>query len=685
MKIGAKCGFGGLAPAPAACYAGCMRAICILVIMFISLRVAHAQPVQCVSNIQGQGTPNAITSANLPCALTTNILVMTNGVGPNTISAPTYQPLGLPAQVIVRADGTALQVGDTGGIGTILLFSPTGAKWVLLNPQVAFSGAIVPGTTGQIPYYTGSGPVLGPEGPFGAGLPIFGNGSGGLTTGTVSGTGTEVGTVTGSPVNGHCVQWNAGNLIDAGAACGSGGGGSGTVSAGTAGQFAYYAVNGTTVSGTALPPQGYVDAVTVCGVDNTGTLTTSSTPTIAQNTTALQNCINQYGSVILRPQNNGGGFTQGVVQISSHITMPSNAVLECAGGWVYVGSSVIITTTATNDDIITFPSGMASAGQRVRGCGLTHAAGVTPTFGCGVDAPATSGSSNGASLIENVNSFGNFTGFCFGPSTGSFCEHCTAASNVSNGFQLAGGPAITGIAWGLNHTYSLFNGGVGYGVSCATGTGNNALGVPWVDAYSFANTGGGFTYSAATGCTLSDIELISATGSSDNGDEVFLNTGLGINNKIIGGLFEEAGQLATGPGSSTPAGHVGNGINVISIADLTVSGASATNNSNVGIVLQTVTNNGENGIILTGNNVQDNSLASPNTQPGILNEATTGFVNVTGNISRVGNSYALQTISGDHTVISGNIFSAAVNGCSGGGATTPSGSGQLYNIGGGCP
>ena len=55
-------------------------------------------------------------------------------------------------------------------------------------------------------------------------------------------------TTSGTLTNGHCVSINAaGNLVDAGGACTVGGGG--TVSAASAGQIAYYASTGTTVSG----------------------------------------------------------------------------------------------------------------------------------------------------------------------------------------------------------------------------------------------------------------------------------------------------------------------------------------------------------------------------------------------------------------------------------------------------
>lgn len=70
---------------------------------------------------------------------------------------------------------------------------------------------------------------------------------GGATTN--QGNGSKVQLSTGTLTNGHCLQADAnGNVVDAGAGCGAAGG-SGIVSSGLINQLAYYAANGTTVSG----------------------------------------------------------------------------------------------------------------------------------------------------------------------------------------------------------------------------------------------------------------------------------------------------------------------------------------------------------------------------------------------------------------------------------------------------
>lgn len=99
-----------------------------------------APGTQCVASAFANGTPDAITIPALPCALTTNLLILTSG-GANTTTTPTLQPLGLPAQTIVRPDLTPLQPGDIGGFGSKALLNPTGNLWVLLNPLKPYGGA----------------------------------------------------------------------------------------------------------------------------------------------------------------------------------------------------------------------------------------------------------------------------------------------------------------------------------------------------------------------------------------------------------------------------------------------------------------------------------------------------------------------------------------------------------------
>lgn len=105
---------------------------------------------------------------------------------------------------------------------------------------------------------------------------------------TFTGNGTKTASSTGALTSNDCAKWDAnGNVVDAGAPCGSGGGGgSGIVSSGTIAQFAYYSSSGTTVSGHTLVsgdiptiPKAQVSGLptfpsgTIVGTTDTQTLT----------------------------------------------------------------------------------------------------------------------------------------------------------------------------------------------------------------------------------------------------------------------------------------------------------------------------------------------------------------------------------------------------------------------------
>ena len=104
---------------------------------------------QCIANASAGGSSDAITIPALPCALSTNLLLLTSASS-NGTTTPTLQPLGLPAQVITRSGGAALQAGDIGPSGYVALLTPNGSNWILLNPANAGGGgggSLVVGTT----------------------------------------------------------------------------------------------------------------------------------------------------------------------------------------------------------------------------------------------------------------------------------------------------------------------------------------------------------------------------------------------------------------------------------------------------------------------------------------------------------------------------------------------------------
>lgn len=111
---------------------------------------AQSLSTQCVSNALAGGTVNAITVPLLPCAFSTNILLLTTS-GANTSTAVTLQMAGYPAQPVLRSDKSTLQVGDLPGPGAVVELTSTGTSWLLLNTLYSFSGtlAVANGGTGD--------------------------------------------------------------------------------------------------------------------------------------------------------------------------------------------------------------------------------------------------------------------------------------------------------------------------------------------------------------------------------------------------------------------------------------------------------------------------------------------------------------------------------------------------------
>ena len=135
----------------------------------------------------------------------------------------------------LAAGAAASNLGSVGG-GCL-----TGT-WATLNVQAScIQSTLGSGAAGLANFQTLT---------YGSGLPIFGAGSGAFTTGTLSGNTQKLITADGTLISGHCPQIDSyGGIVDSGSACNTGGGGSGTVTSGTANQLAYYASTGTSVAG----------------------------------------------------------------------------------------------------------------------------------------------------------------------------------------------------------------------------------------------------------------------------------------------------------------------------------------------------------------------------------------------------------------------------------------------------
>lgn len=105
---------------------------------------ANAQQTQCVSNALAGGTVDAIVIPLQPCALSTNILILTL-VGANTISAPTLRMSGVGGALpILTSTGTVPGVGALPGAGAVIMLTSTGTAWKIVsgNASTIFSGTL---------------------------------------------------------------------------------------------------------------------------------------------------------------------------------------------------------------------------------------------------------------------------------------------------------------------------------------------------------------------------------------------------------------------------------------------------------------------------------------------------------------------------------------------------------------
>ena len=168
--------------------------------------------------------------------------------------------------------------------------------------------------------------------------------AGGAVTGASTLAGAFLPQFSGSIPAGACVKWlNTPTISDAGAACGSGGGGSGTINTGTPPALGYYAGIGTTISPLTTASQTIADlqATTTFTVVGTGCALAGHTGGPFGGTVTLSSGPCTAVTVTI---NGGSGFT---TTNGYHCTV-SDRTAQAAGTWIpNWGESSVTTTTLT--------------------------------------------------------------------------------------------------------------------------------------------------------------------------------------------------------------------------------------------------------------------------------------------------------------------------------------------------
>lgn len=331
------------------------------------------------------------------------------------------------------------------GVGT-LTSGGTGAGFTLalgtstLTGQVPVANGgtgLASGTSGGVLAFTASGTIAS-SGALTANLPVIGGGAGAApTVGTRSGNTTAFVTTSGALTNGHCAQWDgSGNAVDSGGACG-GGGGSGTVNAGTANQLAYYVGAGTAISGLTT--------------GNNGTLITSAggVPSISSTLpAAVQGNITTVGTVT-------SGVWNGTVVDLAHGGTNANLTASNGGIFYSTGSAgaILAGTVTANQCLLSGSSAAPSWGSCTSSLTVgttTIASGTTTRVlfdNAGVLGEYTiSGTGNVVMSTSPTITTPTFSGTVTGPA---------GTWTAANGVNVAGGG--TGITSGTSGGIPYFN------------------------------------------------------------------------------------------------------------------------------------------------------------------------------------------------------------------------------------
>lgn len=585
---------------------------------------------------------------------------------------------GTPGSLYLSTGGSAYQKTDTG----------TSTNWSLLTTGSTISWGSITGTLSSQTDLNSALALLAPLASptftglvTAASLHVSGGttltGAASITGGLFAGTGSTLagpiqasgstlsgagnigtaGTVTGALLkqstgftNGDCIEFgSSGQLTDAGAACGSGGGGSGQVSSGTLDQMAWYGATGTTVSGNTNITATTAGNLSAAGTLSGAAFSVSGGSTVTGATSMTGGLFAGTGSTLAGPVNASGSTLSGAGNFSTAGTV--------------AGALIKQTTGFTSGDCIQFGSSGqltdagAACGSGGGGTGLT-----TPTTG------STYGNSTAASITGiNVSSYGVGAGVAetsggsntfFGFDAGN--ANTTGTSNVFIGPQAGLGNVsgtdnigIGNSAFKLNNSAGNFNIGVGSSALQANtfGGGNVAIGYEALQS----NTGGSQMVAVGEEAALSVSSNSAATSVflGYNSGEAGTAATIPVNDTLIG-----ANSQMSGSGTITGATCIGHDC-VVSANDQIVLGISANTTFIPGAF----------------------SLTGSSTMTGAM--SITGALSVGGNITNAdtlsGSAFSFShagTVTGATSITGGVVASAST--ISG---STLSGAGQISTAG----
>lgn len=643
--------------------------------------------------IVGKNTTDIFTNKTIdtagPNTIRVNGTSLTSVTGTGNVvlsTSPTFVTpiLGTPTSAtLTNATGLPVSTGLAGagtGVATALGIATNTANGLLTLD----SGATVPvsrggtgiasGTSGAIPYFSSTSAIASSALLTQYGV-MYGGGPGAAPATTAAGTSGYV--LSGNGASFAPTFNSLTSLLDSNfsSAQGSilyrGSSGWASLAPGTSGQFLKtQGASANPVWATATGGASYVpgvDAVSTCGVDNTGATDTTS---------ALNTCLSTYKNVSLRA---------GQYLVSACINVPSYGSLVGANmGPAYVGvgnGGTVISSNSTTANVI-----CAGSTKNVYLMNFTVDRTVVPIAGAGVYMHPNAGQAT----IYNVLVQNNWNGFSFSSTDFSLCSFCIAQNNYNNGFYFpitAGN--LTGLQWILQNTLSQTNNNYGYYIDATASTSG---GSPWMNAISFANRQGGFVYVASAGQNINDMLLVSPTSSADCNNGIYLSLGSGTQNSIVGGLVELTGQLGCGRNAASPATNTGNGITIANALNLDISHLAIGGSSYHGIYS---TNGVATGTIqLTNNIIATNGRASTGTYSGIAVSGSGKYIISNNNVSDFGlfQKYGISMAAGPSAYVSGNdasSFAAGGAGCSISSTAqvkpTVGSFSQVYNFGTGCP